>query len=127
MGSFEKYSLYKKYYLSQELSEVFKELLTMVTRNFSLQDLPFSRLLTVPEDEKEFMTLEELKPHHLTELNNQSQINNQHEHQYLSDQQLHISQDGLDQNYSVYYDLNTQQKTKYELKALKNILILKFL
>lgn len=86
--------------------------LTMVTRNFSLQDLPFSRLLSVPEDEKEFLTLEELKPHHLTELNNQSQINTQ-EHQYLSDQQLQIAQDGIDQNYNVYYDLNTQQKTKY--------------
>lgn len=80
----------------------------MVTRNFSLQDLPFSRLLSVPEDEKEFLTLEELKPHHLTELNNQPQ----QEHQYLSDQQLQITQDGLDQNYNVYYDLNTQQKTK---------------
>lgn len=84
----------------------------MVTRNFSLQDLPFSQLLTVPEDEKEFLTLEELKPHHLTELNNQSQINPQ-EHQYLSDQQLQIAQNGIEQNYNVYYDLNTQQKTKY--------------
>jgi hypothetical protein len=80
----------------------------MVTRNFSLQDLPFSRLLSVPEDEKEYMTLEELKPHHLTELNSQSQ----QEHSYLSDQQLQITQDGIDQNYNVYYDLNTQQKTK---------------
>jgi hypothetical protein len=80
----------------------------MVTRNFSLQDLPFSRLLSVPEDEKEFLTLEELKPHHLIELNSQPQ----QEHQYLSDQQLQITQDGLDQNYNVYYDLNTQQKTK---------------
>lgn len=86
----------------------------MVTRNFSLQDLPFSRLLTVPEDEKEFLTLEELKPHHLTELNNQQPITiTAQEHQYLSDQQLHITQDGIDQNYNVYYDLNTQQKTKY--------------
>lgn len=92
----------------------------MVTRNFSLQDLPFSRLLTVPEDEKEFLTLEELKPHHLTELNNQSQIISQ-EHQYLTDQQLHITQDGIDQNYNVYYDLNTQQKTKYDIKMSPNI------
>lgn len=87
----------------------------MFTCNFLLKDLPFSRLLTVPEDEKEFLTLEELKPHHLTELNNQSQITSQ-EHQYLSDQQLHIAQDGIDQSYNVYYDLNTQQKTKYDIK-----------
>lgn len=85
----------------------------MVNHNFSLQDLPFSRLLSVPEDEKEFLTLEELKPHHLTELNTQSQIIQQ-EPQYLSDQQLQITQDEIDQNYSVYYDLNTPQKAKYE-------------
>lgn len=84
----------------------------MVNRNFSLQDLPFSRLLSVPEDEKEFLTLEELKPHHLTELNTQSQIIQQ-EPQFLSDQQLQITQDEIDQNYSVYYDLNTPQKVKY--------------
>lgn len=95
----------------------------MVNCNFSLQDLPFSRLLSVPEDEKEFLTLEELKPHHLTELNAQSQITQQ-EAQYLSDQQLQITQDEIDQNYSVYYDLNTPQKAKYEhinvRKYLKN-------
>ncbi|XP_038119042.1 aryl hydrocarbon receptor nuclear translocator-like protein 1 isoform X1 [Culex quinquefasciatus] len=40
----------------------------MVARNFSLQDLPYNNLLQVPEEEREFLTLEELKPHQLTEL-----------------------------------------------------------
>lgn len=40
----------------------------MVTRNFTLQDLPYTRLLQVPDEDREFLTLEELKPHQLTEL-----------------------------------------------------------
>lgn len=39
----------------------------MMARNMSL-DMPYSRLLQVPEDEREFLTLEELKPRQLTEL-----------------------------------------------------------
>lgn len=55
----------------------------MVARNFSLQDLPYSRLLQVPDDEREFLTLDELKPHQLTELGvtSQQQNNKNHEHQ----------------------------------------------
>ena len=34
----------------------------MVARNFPVQDLPYSRLLQVPDDEMEFLELEELKP-----------------------------------------------------------------
>lgn len=75
-----------------------------MARNFSLQDLPYSRLLQVPDDEREYLTLEELKPHQLTELGipqTQNLIQNQ---QISNDyqQQLHI----VDQNY-IYYDLNT--------------------
>lgn len=33
----------------------------MVARNFSVQDLSYSRLLRVPDDENEFLTFEELK------------------------------------------------------------------
>lgn len=41
----------------------------MVARNnFSLQELPYSRLLQMPDDEREFLTLDELKPHQLTDL-----------------------------------------------------------
>ncbi|XP_055602290.1 basic helix-loop-helix ARNT-like protein 1 [Uranotaenia lowii] len=40
----------------------------MVARNFSLQDLSYNHLLQVPEEEREFLTLDELKPHQLTEL-----------------------------------------------------------
>ncbi|XP_058122930.1 basic helix-loop-helix ARNT-like protein 1 [Anopheles ziemanni] len=40
----------------------------MVARNFSFQDLPYNRVLQVPDEEREFLTLDELKPHQLTEL-----------------------------------------------------------
>ncbi|XP_062542925.1 basic helix-loop-helix ARNT-like protein 1 isoform X2 [Armigeres subalbatus] len=40
----------------------------MVARNFPLQDLPYNHLLQVPEEEREFLTLDELKPYQLTEL-----------------------------------------------------------
>ncbi|XP_041771378.1 aryl hydrocarbon receptor nuclear translocator-like protein 1 isoform X1 [Anopheles merus] len=40
----------------------------MVARNFSLQDLPYNRVLQVPDEEREFLALDELKPHQLTEL-----------------------------------------------------------
>lgn len=40
----------------------------MVARNFSLQDLPYARLLQVSDEDREFLSLEELKPHQLTEL-----------------------------------------------------------
>jgi hypothetical protein len=49
----------------------------MVARNFSLQDLPYS-LHQVPDDEREFMTLDELKPHQLTELGVAPQQHQQH-------------------------------------------------
>lgn len=86
----------------------------MVTRNFSLQDLPYSRLLSVPDDdENEFLTLEELKPHHLTELGS-SQLLNQSVtiEPQLNDsfhQSLNLDQGLSDQEYNVYYDLNSQQ------------------
>lgn len=78
----------------------------MVARNFSLQDLPYSRLLQVPDEEREYMTLEELKPHQLTELG-LPQTQNLIQNQQISNdyqQQLHLA----DQNY-IYYDLNTNQ------------------
>lgn len=46
----------------------------MVARNFNMQELSYSQLLQVPDDENDFLTLEELKP------SSQSQIN-QHYHQ----------------------------------------------
>lgn len=79
----------------------------MVARNFSVQDLPYSRLLSVPDDEREFLTLEELKPHHLTELTGQNPS-----HQQLTEdfqQNLHLNHGLVEQEYNVYYDLNTQQ------------------
>lgn len=34
----------------------------MVARSFSVQDVSYSRLLHVPDDDRDFITLEELKP-----------------------------------------------------------------
>lgn len=86
----------------------------MVARNFSLQDLPSSyRLLSATDDdEREFLTLEELKPHHLADLgadqlsdplpsNPQPLTDN-------FDQNIHLNHGLIEQEY-VYYDLNTQQ------------------
>lgn len=47
----------------------------MVTRNFSMQELSYSQLLQVPDDDSEFLTLEELKPQQ------QTQLGHQHYHQ----------------------------------------------
>lgn len=83
----------------------------MVARNFSLQDLPSSyRLLSIPDDdEREFLTLEELKPHHLgpDQLLNTLPSNSQ---ELTNDfnQNLHLNHGLVEQEY-VYYDLNTQQ------------------
>lgn len=48
----------------------------MVTRNFTLHDLPYQRLLQVPEEDREFLTLDDLKPHQLTELSGRVNYNN---------------------------------------------------
>lgn len=40
----------------------------MVARSFNSQDLPYTGLLQNSTDDREFLTLEELKPHQLTEL-----------------------------------------------------------
>lgn len=63
-----------------------------------ISDLQYSRLLSVSDDEKEFVTLEELKTHHLTDLENPSKTN-----------LTFVTQDDQDQSYNVYYDLNTQK------------------
>lgn len=89
----------------------------MVARNFSLQDLSYSRLLEVPDEEREFLNLEELKPHQLTELG----ISNQCPGDFrLSPRSSSVAQE---QNYGdpllqqdqehVYYDLNIQHTTEY--------------
>lgn len=78
----------------------------MVARNFSLQDISYSRLTTVTEEEEdddrhEFATLQELKPHHLTEITQFSY--NPQDSPEKSYTDLH------DQEYNVYYDLNHHQ------------------
>ncbi|GAB0089841.1 CYCL [Sergentomyia squamirostris] len=83
----------------------------MVARNFSLQDLPYSGMLQIPDEEREFMTLEELKPHQFTELSvpNTSQgssMSPSSSHQCIMHPQS--SQFGQQQ---IYFDLNTQQTT----------------
>lgn len=80
---------------------------------FNSTDLPYSRLLSVSDDEKEFVTLEEFKTHHLADLGEaKTNEQDQNQHQYLTDQH-HIlvpnHQDEQEQGYNVYYDLNTQK------------------
>lgn len=48
----------------------------MARRNFILHDLPYERLLQVPEEEREYLTLDDLKPHQLTELSGRGNSNN---------------------------------------------------
>lgn len=100
----------------------------MVARNFSLQDVPYSRLLQVPDDDREFLTLDDLKPHQLTELGvtghhhqlttiSQQQQQPQHHHVSQSNQQVVSSNSAPHTSYgqqhqqNIYYDLNTQQTT----------------
>lgn len=103
----------------------------MVARNFSLQELPYSRLLQMPDDEREFLTLDELKPHQLTELgvepnnsrSNTSTNNAQNllptessSQQVIQQQQQNNAemQQNSQQSYShtIYYDLNSQSTGK---------------
>lgn len=84
----------------------------MVARNFSMQELPYSRLLQIPDDEREFLTLEELKPHQLTELgvdpttgvvhDGQTADTDQHLVQQVDDMQ------SVSYQHAIYYDLNAQ-------------------
>lgn len=88
----------------------------MVARDFSLQELPYSRLLQMPDDEREFLALDELKPHQLTELGvhhsggDMSQIQMQQTHQgnlqILQPQTVDMQQSSF--GHTIYYDLNTQ-------------------
>ncbi|KAJ6641830.1 Protein cycle [Pseudolycoriella hygida] len=73
----------------------------MVARNFSVQDIPYSRLLQVPDDEREFLNLEELKPHQLTELGISS-------HHRIDDHESNAGVHYLEySSQSIYYNLNS--------------------
>lgn len=82
----------------------------MVARNFSLQDISYARLTTTSEEEendrREFLTLQELKPHHLTEI---TQFNDNPSESNENLQQKNYT-DLQDQGYNVYYDLNQHQQ-----------------
>lgn len=92
----------------------------MVARNFSLQETPYSRLLEVPDDNREFLNLEELTPHQLTELGIQ---NSQHHQQIrntssspkhvqiIGQRTTHIFGvgGGGQSSSQIYYDLNNAQ------------------
>lgn len=77
----------------------------MVARNFSLQDIPYSRLLQIPDDDREYLTLDELKPYHLTELGGVplEQFNDSQQQQ-----QIFVNQSIQQSQGYVYYDLNSQ-------------------
>lgn len=102
----------------------------MVARNFSLQELSYSRLLQMPDDEREFLTLDELKPHQLTELgvephpsNNSTNSNNaqnvlptesssQHQQSVIQPTNAEMPQNSQSYSHTVYYDLNSQTTGK---------------
>lgn len=79
----------------------------MVARNFSLQEIPYSRLLQIPDDDREYLTLDELKPYHLTELGGVQldQFNGSQQQQH---QQIFVNQSIQQSQGYVYYDLNSQ-------------------
>ncbi|CRL00054.1 CLUMA_CG013341, isoform B [Clunio marinus] len=79
----------------------------MVARNFSLQDLPYSRLLADPDNDREFLTLEELKPQHSKDLNSQNVL-----------QSIQTNQEAGGEEFNVYYDLNSQQTNKQFISNL---------
>uniref|UniRef100_A0A182Q698 Uncharacterized protein n=1 Tax=Anopheles farauti TaxID=69004 RepID=A0A182Q698_9DIPT len=103
----------------------------MVARNFSLQDLPYNRVLQVqPDEEREFLALDELKPHQLTELGVSAatassssspaaqQQQQQQQHRGLPDggevPNPVITTGGLLQNYhhhNVFYELGPTQES----------------
>ena len=94
----------------------------MVARNFSHQDTPYSSLLQVPDNEQEFLNMDDLKPHQLTELgtrpimNSSDRLNNLRISANKDLVELSSSHQTPDygQSNQVYYDLNTQQHTEYE-------------
>lgn len=115
----------------------------MFTSYFPLQNMSYSCLLEVSDEEREFLTLEELKPHQLTELavSNQCSADMQlsspslaheqlygdgfhhhhHHHQYYHSHHRHQHQSDQSQqpgHEHIYYDLNSQQqqpRTEYDL------------
>lgn len=93
----------------------------MVSRNFSQLESAYSRMLQVSDDDREYLNLEELKPHHLTELSNQNrhtlQLNiNQTEAPSLmterAQQQSQPSEFSVGQSGQIYYDLNAQPNSE---------------
>lgn len=68
-------------------------------------DLPISRLLQVPDEDPEFLRLDELKPHQLTELGIPPQAIGDAQQQQVDGHHTHHDQ-------SIYYDLNAQTSTK---------------
>lgn len=90
----------------------------MVSRNFSQLESAYSRMLQVSDDDREYLNLEELKPHHLTELSNQ----NRHTLQLNSNQtetpsqperaQQQQAEFSVGHSGQIYYDLNAQPNSE---------------
>lgn len=52
----------------------------MVARNFNMQELSYSQLLSVPDDDSDFLDLEELKTNQQTQLEQQYHQNDYYEY-----------------------------------------------
>lgn len=89
----------------------------MVARNFSMQELSYSRLLQIPEEEREYLELEELKPNQLGEygiepnnsVNHDGGQSGDTEQQQLVQQLSDIQSNAY--QHAIYYDLNAQNQT----------------
>lgn len=90
----------------------------MVSRNFSQLESTYSRMLQVSDDDREYLNLEELKPHHLTELSNQNrhtlqlnanQTDTPSQTERAQQQQAEFS---VGQSGQIYYDLNAQPNSE---------------
>lgn len=84
----------------------------MVARNFSMQELPYSRLLQIPDDEREFLTLEELKPHQLTELGVDTNASDTNQPGATAVQLQENELQNSSYQHNIYYDLSDQSGGK---------------
>ncbi|XP_068918134.1 protein cycle isoform X2 [Tenebrio molitor] len=86
----------------------------MVARNFSVQEIPYSRLLQVPDDDRDFITLEELKP-----VIDQQNLQQYHQSNYY--ELSNISDNPCSSNIS--YQDNVNSKSLMELQSVDSTLI----
>lgn len=90
----------------------------MVSRNFSQLESAYSRMMHVSDDDREYLNLEELKPHHLTELSNplrhtlQLNANSPSQTERGHRQSQHQADYSVGESGQIYYDLNAHPNSE---------------